>query len=206
MQYAEVLDGLVARVIVADQSFIDQQPGQWIACTEARKNTPGPGWVYDESRDVFTTTQPEDIEGYGEYTFNDETALWEPPVGYIDPLTLARDKAILWERIKAERDRRKLDGGYKVGSKWFHSDTFSRTQQIGLVLLGSSIPSGLQWKTMDGSFVTMTQTLANQIFGAAAAQDVATFQAAEVHKAAMEASADPSAYDFSGGWPAIYGV
>lgn len=118
---------------------------------------------------------------------------------------LADAKAAAWERIKAERDRRKLEGGYTAGGKWFHSDTFSRTQQIGLVMLGANIPAGLQWKTMDGSFTPMTQTLAGQVFGAAAAQDQATFAAAETHKTAMEASADPAAYDFSAGWPAIYG-
>lgn len=109
-----------------------------------------------------------------------------------------------WSAIKAERDRRSEQGGYKVGTKWFHSDQKSRSQQLGLVLLGASIPAGLQWKTMDGSFVTMTQTLAQQILAAGAASDQAIFAAAETHKAAMEASADPSAYDFSGGWPATF--
>jgi hypothetical protein len=118
---------------------------------------------------------------------------------------LAQAKELMWERIKAERDRRKLEGGYTSGGKWFHSDTFSRTQQIGLVMLGSNIPANTPWKTMDGSFVTMTQTLANQVFGAAAAQDLATFAAAEGHKAAMQASADPMAYNFSDGWPAVFG-
>jgi len=122
---------------------------------------------------------------------------------------LALDKAARWDAIKAERDRRKLEGGYKVAvsgvDKWFHSDTFSRTQQIGLVMFGAGIPAGLQWKTMDGSFVTMTQSLAAQVFAAAGAQDVATFAAAEAHKTAMEESEDPAGYNFSGGWPAIYG-
>ena len=58
---------------------------------------------------------------------------------------------------------------------------------------------------MDGSFVAMTQSLASQVFAAAAAQDMATFTAAETHKAAMEASSDPASYNFSGGWPAIFG-
>lgn len=109
----------------------------------------------------------------------------------------------VWEHIKAERDRRTDSGGYKVGTKWFNSDQKSRSQQLGLVLLGT-IPAGLQWKTMDGSFITMTATLAQQVLGAAAASDQAIFAAAETHKAAMEASADPSAYDFSGGWPATF--
>jgi hypothetical protein len=106
--------------------------------------------------------------------------------------------------IKAERDHRAQTGGFKVGTKWYHSDTFSRTQQMGLVMLGSNIPSGTQWKTMDGSFIAMTPTLAGQIFAAAAASDIATFAAAEAHIAAVTASQDPASYDFSQGWPQIY--
>lgn len=112
--------------------------------------------------------------------------------------------AQVWERIKTERDRRTDQGGYKVGTKWFHSDQKSRSQQLGLVLLGASIPANLQWKTMDGSFVTMTQTLAQQILASGASSDQAIFAAAETHKAAMEASADPASYDFSGGWPETF--
>lgn len=119
-------------------------------------------------------------------------------------LDLAQCKALAWEGIKIERDRRTDNGGYKVSTKWFHSDQKSRSQQLGLVLLGATIPAGLQWKTMDGSFVTMTATLAQQVLGAAAASDQAIFAAAETHKAAMEASQDPSAYDFSAGWPKVF--
>lgn len=119
--------------------------------------------------------------------------------------TIDQAKAAKWEAIKASRDHRTENGGYKVGSHWFHSDQKSRSQQLGLVLLGAGIPASLPWKTMDGSFVTMSQTLAQQVLGAAAASDQAIFAAAETHKAAMEASADPSAYDFSGGWPKGFG-
>lgn len=114
-------------------------------------------------------------------------------------------KAAKWGAIKAERDRRIQSGGYKVGAKWFHSDTFSRTQQMGLVMLGANIPPSTAWKTMDGSTIEMTQVLAGQIFAAAAASDISIFAAAEAHKSAMLASDDPAAYDFSTGWPAIYG-
>lgn len=111
----------------------------------------------------------------------------------------------MWARIKADRDRRTVTGGYVAANKWFHSDQMSRSQQLGLVLLGAGIPSGLQWKTMDGSFIPMTQQLAGQIMAAAAASDQAIYAAAEAHKAAMESSAAPADYDFSGGWPAVYG-
>lgn len=110
-----------------------------------------------------------------------------------------------WDAIKAERDRRTEQGGYKAGVKWFHSDRKSRSQQLGLVLLGANIPANLQWKTMDGSFVTMTQQLAGQVLAAAAASDQAIFAAAEAHRQAMESSADPADYDFSTGWPKVFG-
>lgn len=114
-------------------------------------------------------------------------------------------RAALWERIKAERDRRTQAGGYQAGGKWFHSDTFSRTQQMGLVMLGANIPSGLQWKTMDGSFITMTQGLAGQVFAAAAASDTALFTHAEALRADVDAAADPAAVDIGAGWPEVFG-
>ena len=113
-------------------------------------------------------------------------------------------RAAHWEAIKAERDKRIQTGGYQAAGKWFHSDTFSRTQQMGLVMMGGGIPGGLQWKTMDGSFVTMTQTLAGQVFAAAAASDAAMFSHAEQIKAVMEA--DPVNFSLaSQTWPAVFG-
>ena len=72
-------------------------------------------------------------------------------------------------------------------------------------MMGASLPAGLQWKTLDGSFVTMTPTLASSIFSAAAASDQAIFAKAEWHKVSMETSSDPASYNFSQGWPLIYG-
>lgn len=118
--------------------------------------------------------------------------------------TKAELQAAAWDRIKADRDRRKA-GGVKVGAKWFHSDDGSRIQQMGLVMMGAGIPANLQWKTMDGSFITMTQALATSVFGAVVANDQAIFAAAERHRVAMEASADPAVYDYSTDWPAIFG-
>jgi hypothetical protein len=117
---------------------------------------------------------------------------------------IAERRAAVWERIKAERDRRAALG-VKVGAHWFHSDQKSRTQQLGMVLLGQSIPAGLQWKTLTFTpppvFVTMTPALAVGIVQSTAASDTAIFTAAEVHRMTMEASATPHEYDFSTGWP-----
>lgn len=123
----------------------------------------------------------------------------------VEPWAVEVARAAAWEDIKTIRDQRTLDGGFPAAGKWFHSDLKSRSQQLGLVIMGASIPAGLMWKTMDGTFVQMTQTLAGQIFAAAAAQEQATFAVAEQHKAAMEAAEDPAAYDYTTGWPAIYG-
>ena len=113
----------------------------------------------------------------------------------------------LWSQVKQIRDSKTQTSGYLAAGKWFHSDTFSRTQQMGLVMMGAGIPAGLQWKTMEGSFVTMTQTLAMQVFAAAAAQDQATFAAAEAHRATLAAMADVAdmvAHDIQAGWPTGY--
>lgn len=124
---------------------------------------------------------------------------WQAPSVDVDAL-----KDSHWEAIKQERDRRTQQGGYHVAGKWFHSDTFSRTQQMGLMMMGADIPVGLQWKTMDGSFVAMTQTLAGQVFAAAAASDAALFARAEQIKAGMEA--DPVNFSLAAqSWPLVFG-
>ena len=140
----------------------------------AAQGNEGIGWSYDGQ--TFTAPAP------------DLTAL----------------RAAHWEAIKAERDKRIQAGGYQAAGKWFHSDTFSRTQQMGLVMMGAGIPGGLQWKTMDGSFVAMTPTLAGQVFAAAAASDAALFSHAEQIKAVMEA--DPENFSLAAqSWPAVFG-
>ena len=131
--------------------------------------------------------------------------LWDGGEFVAPPATpLLERQAAAWERIKAERDRRK-SLGVKVGEHWYHSDADSRIQQISLFVMGASVPP-VQWKTLTLSpppvFVTMTQAIAAGIFQATAASDAAVFGAAEAHRAAMEASATPETYDFSSGWPA----
>ena len=114
-------------------------------------------------------------------------------------------RELMAHKIQLERDRRMQYGGYVLDGKWFHSDSKSRSQQQALFLLGSNLPAGLQWKTMEGSFVAMTSQLAQRLLAASMASDIAIFEAAEAHRSAMEASADPSAYDFTSGWPLMFG-
>lgn len=137
----------------------------------------------------------------------DDRLFWvvENPDGSYD--AAAKDKALVtppvWERIKSKRDAVK-NGGVQIAGKWFHTDDASRIQHMALNMMGAAIPANLQWKTMDGSFTLMTQALAGQIFQAVALLDMQAFAAAEEHRVAMEASANPFEYDFGTGWPQTY--
>lgn len=94
--YAQVIDGRVADVIVADQSFIDSgvvgtgwiqtsyntrggihygpdgKPDGGIAL---RKNFAGVGYIYDSVMDAFYTPSP-----YPSWLLDTETCYWVPPV------------------------------------------------------------------------------------------------------------------------------
>lgn len=121
----------------------------------------------------------------------------------LDATRLAYVQKLMWEHIKEERDTRKA-AGVQIGDYWFHSDDTSRIQQIGLVMLGANIPTNLQWKTMSGSFVTMTSALAQQIFQTTAGKDTQIFAVCEDHRKAMLASPNPGFYDYSGNWPITF--
>lgn len=124
-----------------------------------------------------------------------------------DKLLLLR-REVMWRKIQVERDRRKHDGGYRVGTDWFHSDDTSRIQQIALTMMGASMPSGIMWKTMANTMVPMTPTLAQQIFQAAVASDAALFAVAEQHRLAMLQLDNPETYNYLTGspaWPKVFG-
>lgn len=99
--FAKVKDGVVTKVIVAEQrfinNFVDSSPGQWIQTsyntrggvhyqpntntpsgdqTKAlRKNYAGIGFTYDATKDAFIPPQP-----FASWTLNEDSCLWEPPV------------------------------------------------------------------------------------------------------------------------------
>ncbi len=72
-------------------------------------------------------------------------------------------------------------------------------------MLGESMPPGLQWRTMSGAMVSMTPMLAQQVFAAAAAADMAHFAHAEVLRGQVAVSSDPESIDIHAGWPPVYG-
>jgi len=130
----------------------------------------------------------------------------------------AQIKAAKWQAIKAKRDTIK-SAGTPVGAYWFHTDADSRIQQLGLkdqardvLAAGGTTATVLQklgqdipWQTMSGVAVPMTVELSFAVVAAVGNLDALCHYVGLQHKAAMEAAADPSVYDFSGDWPVAFG-
>lgn len=156
--------------------------------------------TYAESTASFFITDDSINIGVG-YSYDGVNFVAPSPV--VIPIAVTQNQ--IWENIKKLRDNKTQNNGYQVSPNWYHSDTFSRTQQMGLVMMGAGIPDSLQWKTMDGTFATMTLSLANQVFAAAAASDQALFSYAETLRSAVYAAEDPTTVDITTGWPLGYG-
>lgn len=96
--FAQVIDGVVAQVIVAEQEFIDTLPDfeRWVQTSyntrggvhvgpdgqpdggvPLRYNYAGVGYTYDAGRDAFVPPQP-----YPSWTLDEATCLWMAPVPY----------------------------------------------------------------------------------------------------------------------------
>lgn len=91
--YAQVEDGVVTKVIVAEQDFVDGIEGVWLQTsyntsggvhtlggTPLRKNFAGVGMIYDAGRDAFYQPQP-----YPSWTLDESTCYWKAPVEYPPP-------------------------------------------------------------------------------------------------------------------------
>lgn len=103
----------------------------------------------------------------------------EPPYLINTPKAPEQLAEIRWFKIKQLRDELTENGGCFLANKWFHTDVKSKQQQMALMIAGASIPANLQWKTMDGSFIEMTQTLATQLFTAQIIREQTIFAIAE---------------------------
>jgi hypothetical protein len=97
--FAQIEDGIVTRVIVAKQDYIDTQDGTWVQTSyntkggkhydpvtgeedsgvALRKNYAGIGDTYDSAKDAFYAPQP-----FPSWTLDDDTCLWEASVVYPD--------------------------------------------------------------------------------------------------------------------------
>ena len=128
------------------------------------------------------------------------------------PFSRARKLAQLTEVIKAHRDERK-NGGVFVAGYWFHTDTESRIQYLGLLERFSDAAddelitfngAALQWKTMSGAFTTLTRSLLARISAAIAELDVRLFACAESLIARAADEEDLSNFRWLEGWPQTF--
>lgn len=110
--YAKVQNGIVTKVIVADESFIatykDNEDGEWIKTSyntikgkhydpkngkesivkqPLRKNYAAIGFIYDSVRDAFYQPQP-----FDSWTLNEDSCIWEAPTPYPSD-----DKGYKWD-------------------------------------------------------------------------------------------------------------
>ena len=117
-----------------------------------------------------------------------------------DAALKAGQQAEMWERIKARRHQATRSGVFvpSIG-KWFHNDDPARQQYTFLRTL-PKLPSPLPWKTMDNSFVEMTQALLDELSLKMIADEQTDFANAERHRAAMLKADHPLDYDYSDGW------
>ena len=90
--WAKIEDGIVVQVNVVEDEFLQSNPdrytGTWIKTsyntiggvhilggTPLRKNYAGVGYIYDQERDAFYSTQP-----YPSWVLNEEECSWNPPI------------------------------------------------------------------------------------------------------------------------------
>ena len=109
--FAKVENGIVTQVIVAVPAFINLLPDfdSWIQTsyntfggihrlggTPLRKNYAGIGYTYDSAKDAFIPPKE-----YNSWVLNEETCLWEPPIGYPNDEKMYKwnEEITNWEEI-----------------------------------------------------------------------------------------------------------
>lgn len=136
-------------------------------------------------------------------------------------LVIARNET--WELVKQYRDKRKFMGIY-VDGNWYHNDSDSRTQWLGLkdkardvLNNGGSMQSVLtinhptygvvpiQWSTMSGTLVPVTVQLAFNIVEKTGDLDGLLYGIGQYHKAQIFNSQLPEEYNYKTLWPPVYG-
>ena len=100
--FAQVENGIVTQVIVAEQDVIDSglfgtgwvqtsyntHGGQHPEGRPLRKNYAGIGYTYDSGRDAFIPPKP-----YASWLLNEDTCLWGAPT----PMPVEEGKMFVWD-------------------------------------------------------------------------------------------------------------
>lgn len=152
--------------------------------------------------------------GYGE-VYGDLVHIGGDPIPSqedLDSKRLVFKQGVVWERIKNMRDSLEDSGvAINIGGTiyWYHSDVKSLIKYAFLTLLviiaPANFPVSLHWKTMTGEKVLMNITIVLAIFNSFLSAGSIIYEIAETHRQAMLLEPDPYNYDFTTGWPAVYG-
>ena len=195
---------------------IDTEPPAAKAGQAAKWDADAKKWQYipdHRGQTAYRTDngQPETVQSAGELpaglTFSPRPSpchVWDGKAWradkQADAALKAGQQAEMWERIKARRHQATRSGVFvpSIG-KWFHNDDPARQQYTFLRTL-PKLPSPLPWKTMDNSFVEMTQALLDELSLKMIADEQTDFANAERHRAAMLKADHPLDYDYSDGW------
>ena len=157
-------------------------------------------WVDDKWVELLPINNP-NIPYGGEYIWNEEQNQWviSPE---LDAYKYLAQQDAMWELIKARRLQAVTSGVYVESvDKWFHTDEVSVTSYstiAGMIALNNYEP--VQWKTMDNTWLLLTEPLFKELQTAMSAKTNANYAVAEQHKAAMLQADNPLDYDYSTDW------
>jgi hypothetical protein len=98
--FAEIKDGVVQRVIVAEQDFINSglvgDSFNWVQTSyngNFRKQYAGSGYTYDKANDVFVRSQP-----YPSWTLDSDHD-WQPPTPKPDGNHHWNEETQVWDEV-----------------------------------------------------------------------------------------------------------
>ena len=157
-------------------------------------------WIDTEWVELLPINNP-DIHYGDEYKWVEEQNQWVfcPE---LDAYKYLEQQDEIWELIKERRLQAVTSGVYVESvDKQFHTDEVSVTSYstiAGMIALDNYEP--LQWKTMDNTWLLLTEPLFKELQTAMSQKTNANYAVAEQHKAAMLLADNPLDYDYSGNW------
>lgn len=120
------------------------------------------------------------------------------------PPPLSDIRALKKSQVNQLRDI-KMALGVTYGGQVYDSDAIAAlnlTSTLTLVLSGTPLPTGFTWRAKNNTNVPMTLADLKGLAVALFQRGQAVYAASWMHKANIDAAADPANYDISSGWPA----
>jgi hypothetical protein len=154
---------------------------------------------------IVNSTKPE----VDEYQSLEVSYIYDSLTDKVNEVWTVTDDALLeakekkWARIQEKRDAC-FEGGVKRGGLWYQTDVASRIRWLAFAGMKANLPADINWRTMDGTLILLTQTLVGNIVDDINAKDIAAINNAEALKVLVDASPAPKSVDITTGWPNNY--